>query len=360
MKLCIVGDVHSIHVKRFAHYFLEKGYDVHIITYTQGKLDSGSTHYIGPYEAPKRLDYRSIKQLFGIRKRTRGIIDELKPDLVHAVYLQDSGFFAALSGFHPLVVTALGSDILIHPYRSTAYRIMTTHILKKADAIQSVGDHLTKKLVELGASPKKIITVPLGVDLSLFRPDVEPMIKEENLIISTRGLKQIYNVQLLIRAVPNIIKEVEDAKVIIVGDGEEKDALIELTRKLKLSAHVEFMGAVKHEEIPRWLRAAKVYVSTSMYDGTSISLLEAMGCGTFPVVSNIEANLPWIRDGKTGFLVPLDDPELLARRIVEAIRNGKLRESAKDKNMGLVKEKADWQDNLKKIEELYQRMLKGE
>lgn len=360
MKLCIVGDVHSIHVKRFAHYFFEKGYDVHVVTHAQGKMDSVFTHYIGPYEAPKRLDYKSIKQLFEIRKRIRKTIDDLKPDLVHALYLQDSGFFAALSHFHPLVVTALGSDVLIYPYKSTAYRIMTRHVLKKADAIHSVGDHLTKKLVKLGASLKKIITVPLGVDLSLFHPDAEPIMKKENIIVSTRSLKPIYNVQLLIKAMPNIIKEVEDVKVIIVGDGEEKDALVASVRKLKLGEHMKFVGAVKHEEIPRWLRAAKVYVSTSLYDGTSISLLEAMVCGVFPVVSDIEANSPWIKDGENGFLVPPDNPELLARRIVEAIGKEELRESAKNKNIGLVRERADWQDNLKKIEELYQRMLKGE
>jgi glycosyltransferase involved in cell wall biosynthesis len=120
---------------------------------------------------------------------------------------------------------------------------------------------------------------------------------------------------------------------------------------------VQFLGWVKHEEMPKLLSQANIYISTSLDDGTSVSLLEAMASGAFPIVTDIPSNREWISDGENGFLVPIDEERFLAEKILEAIRNHDLREGSRDKNFSLIKEKALWPVTIAKTKEIYKMVL---
>jgi glycosyltransferase involved in cell wall biosynthesis len=162
---------------------------------------------------------------------------------------------------------------------------------------------------------------------------------------------------LLIRSIPTILKEEPHTKFIIAGDGQEREALLKEAENLNVSSFIEFLGRVPHEKVADLLATADIYVSTSLYDGTSVSLLEAMGSGAFPVVTDIPANREWITNGQNGFLVPFDEEEYLANRIVDAIRDPNLLEKGRIKNLSIV-EKALWPANIEKIKKVYSKLLK--
>jgi glycosyltransferase involved in cell wall biosynthesis len=126
---------------------------------------------------------------------------------------------------------------------------------------------------------------------------------------------------------------------------------------LNISSSVQFLGRVPHEKMPNILAQTDIYVSTSLYDGTSISLLEAMGSGAFPIVTDIPANREWIVNGENGFLVPTDEEGVLANRIIDAIRNQAMLEKSREDNLFVVEEKAVWRVNIKKVEEVYTGFL---
>jgi glycosyltransferase involved in cell wall biosynthesis len=90
---------------------------------------------------------------------------------------------------------------------------------------------------------------------------------------------------------------------------------------------------------------------------TSVSLLEAMASGTFPIVTDIPSNREWISDGENGFLIPTENEAMLAKKLVEAIRNRRLLGEASIKNRKIIEQKAYWRENIKKIKELYQNSL---
>jgi glycosyltransferase involved in cell wall biosynthesis len=108
--------------------------------------------------------------------------------------------------------------------------------------------------------------------------------------------------------------------------------------------------------MPKLLSDADIYVSTSLYDGTSVSLLEAMGSGVFPVVTDIPSNREWITNAENGFLVPTENEVVLARKIVEAIRNKELLVEANGKNRELIEQRANWKSNMKKIANIYENL----
>jgi glycosyltransferase involved in cell wall biosynthesis len=176
-------------------------------------------------------------------------------------------------------------------------------------------------------------------------------------ILSNRNLLPIYNVSLLIRALPIILKEEPRTKFLIAGDGSEKENLESEVENLNLGHSVQFVGRVPHKEMPNLLSQADIYVSTSLYDGTSVSLLEAMGSGTFPIVTDIPPNREWIVPGQNGFLVPVNEEKILAEKILKAIRNKDLIERSRDKNFCLIKEKALWPVNIARTKGIYRIVL---
>ena len=106
--------------------------------------------------------------------------------------------------------------------------------------------------------------------------------------------------------------------------------------------------------MPALLSQADIYVSTSLYDGTSVSLLEAMGSGAFPVVTDIPSNREWITDAENGFLVPTENEDILARKIVDAIRNKELLVKASGKNRELIEHRAHWKTNIRQVANIYE------
>jgi glycosyltransferase involved in cell wall biosynthesis len=139
----------------------------------------------------------------------------------------------------------------------------------------------------------------------------------------------------------------------IVGDGAERKALEKEVENLNIDSSVEFLGRVPHEEMVNLLSKADIYVSTSHYDGTSVSLLEAMGSGAFPIVTDIPANREWIINGENGFLVPENKEKFLAKRIIDVIRNRELLERSLKRNRFMVEQKAHWPVYIRKIKKIY-------
>jgi glycosyltransferase involved in cell wall biosynthesis len=118
------------------------------------------------------------------------------------------------------------------------------------------------------------------------------------------------------------------------------------------------MGKVPHDEMPDLLSRTDIYVSTSLSDGTSVSLLEAMACGAFPVVTDIPANREWIEDGNNGLLVPTEDEVSLAKRILEAMNQRELVASACQKNREIVEKRAHLKNQVEDLFHIYSNHLK--
>jgi glycosyltransferase involved in cell wall biosynthesis len=234
------------------------------------------------------------------------------------------------------------------------------YVCQRAKQIICVSELQEKEIEKMGIKEEKVLTFPMGVDESFFEAGTNREEKRDgqpHTVLSNRSLLPLYNVSLLIRAIPMVLKEEPNTKFIIAGDGQEKEALSREAENLNVSSSVEFPGRIPHEKMADLLSQADIYVSTSLYDGTSVSLLEAMGSGAFPVVSDIPANREWITNGQNGFLVPVDKEKYLADRIIDAIRNQTLLKNSRMRNLSIVERKALWSVNIKKTIRVYSQLL---
>jgi len=297
----------------------------------------------------------------------RRIISKIRPDILDAHYVIKYGFIAALTNFHPLVVTALGSDILIQPKRNPLWKFVARYALQKADLIVCRSPLVKEEISKLGVETGKIRVILLGVNSDKFHPMPEnEKLKQElgigqsaPVVISTRGLSPVYDVATLIKAVPLVLDEIPGAKFVIIGEGEQESYLQNLTRSLGILESVKFIGWVSHNDIPRYLASSDVYVSTSLSDGTSNSLLEAMACELAPVVTDIPANRQWIKDGENGFLVPVKDCKALAEKVISLIKDENRIGNFGKISRKIVQEKAEEKMEMGKLEKAHEDLIAG-
>jgi glycosyltransferase involved in cell wall biosynthesis len=168
-------------------------------------------------------------------------------------------------------------------------------------------------LLDLGLDGSRIEVIPPGIDLDRFRPDGSK--KGQNLILHTGRIKRYKCIDQLLSAAAVLKRRRSDFRVVIVGEGDDRGRLENLTRELKIGDCVRFLGYVPEAGKVILYQQAAVLVETSIKEGWGMIVIEANGCGT-PVIA---ANSPGLRDsvvdGKTGLLYRFGDSDDLVRKI---------------------------------------------
>ena len=359
MRICYVGDAGSVHTQRWVKYFADKGHEVCLISPR-------------PYgdDVPQGIDVHVLKAIRGIRFvnnplsafQIARIISRKDPDILHAHQVTACGFWAALCRFHPYVLTAWGSDIVIQPWKSKLIKWKATFGLKSADVITCDAEHMAERMVAMGIAREKIRIIYFGVDTQKFRPKQaaqevkeKPEIAPDSpIVISLRSLKPIYDLESFVKAIPLILGKVPRARFVIVGDGEQRGYLESLATSLGVWASVKFLGAISSDEILCCLRMSDVYVSTSLADaGLAASTAEAMACELPVVISDFGDNGQWVKDGQGGFLIPEKSPSVLAEKVVYLLKNADVRRKFGKVNRSTIEDRNDYQTEMEKVERLY-------
>jgi glycosyltransferase involved in cell wall biosynthesis len=281
------------------------------------------------------------------------IIRALRPSVVFGNWItRSSGLYCALAGFHPLIVAAWGSDVLIEAKKSRILRTLGKFTVRAADAVIVDSEVKRRAVLDLDCTPSKIYSFPWGIDLDKFRPKkLERAVRHKHrfrknrIVVSTRMHFPIYGVEYFIRAIPVVLSEMQDVEFLVAGDGPLHEYYTSLARKLGIEQHVRFTGAIPNDLMPDLLNEADVYVSASLSDGASASLMEALACGLPVVVTKIPGNKEWVRNEENGLLVPPRDSEALARQITRILRDEQLMSDMREANLKVARERADWREN---------------
>jgi glycosyltransferase involved in cell wall biosynthesis len=290
------------------------------------------------------------------------VLVKFKCDLIHVHWAIPTGLISVFVESilkMPFIVTIHGSDLRMAMSKRFLLKIFL-YICKKSKHITCVSEVQKKEMEQIGIKGEKISVLPMGIEEDFLEKGKNRRKGSNNAaltVLSNRNLLPIYNVSLLIKAIPFVLQEEPNTKFFIAGDGSERDHLEKEVKKLNINSSVQFLGRVSHKEMAGLLAQSDIYVSTSLYDGTSVSLLEALASGVFPIVTNIIFNKEWVKDGKNGFLFPVGDEGILARKIIDAIRNKELLEKSHKENLSTIEEKALWPVCIDKIKEIYKKNL---
>ncbi|MCD6379054.1 glycosyltransferase [bacterium] len=357
MRIAILGDGSLTHIKRWGEFFKTQGHEVLLLSFEETKNSPVRVIRLKKYLPTNLLGYLSS---LAILKKELG---KFQPDIVNSLYISGYGLLGSLCGVRPFAVSALGSDLLVDYKKHFIHKLQIKHTLGKADLVTTDSEDLSRIAIEAGASKKKILKIYFGVDKTIFYTSTEAretrVENDTTLIISTRNLYNIYNLDLLIDASPYILKEI-NAHFIICGDGPERENLQKKTEKLGVKENFSFKGRLNPEELSRELRKSDIYISTSLSDSTSVSLLEAMASGLTPIVTDLKGNREWITEGENGIIIPTDAPTTLAKHVIKTARDKVFVEKARKINTRIILDRGLWEANMKRVEKAMTTLVKKE
>jgi len=341
MRICIIGNAGSPFGYEFAKAFMKRGHEAELFSVADVPpiMDGVRVRGLGakdfrPGKTRTRLPY--LKAIRPIRRAVR----EYDPDIVMAVYLSSGALFGCLSGHRRVVVTALGSDVFTK-VGSRIWRGVLRWVTRRAVLVHTVSVPLAETLIErIDVPEEKIVVAPVGIDtnqLAYVEPSRRP---GEGRIISTRGHNPVYDHPTLVEAML-ALKARGVPCHLTFASARDVELTEQVVRDRGAGDVVSFLGGYGFDELPSLLAGQDVYVSSSLSDGTSNSLLEALSTGMLPVVSDIPANRPWVEHGRNGLLFPPGDADALADRLEEALANADLRAAAAPINRRIAEERGD-------------------
>lgn len=343
--------------------FLGETYRADAITWMNGLKEFGDFEII-TWEL-QNSSKNKIERLFRFAEfylsisKIRKLIKTERPDMVIAERTTSYGFLAAISGMHPIVIAQQGKTDLWpeHSISIPLKRFLQNYAFKRADLIHAWGPIMASHMKSVNVDMEKVLVLPKGINLEQFQFRTTAPNSNKITAIVTRSLLPEYRHEIILKAFAKIEQQHIDFELIIVGDGNQKSNLEILAQELKISDKVNFAGRIDNSLLPQLLQDADFYISTPNTEGVSASLFEAMACGCYPIVTDIEGNQSWIQHRKNGQLVHVDDATQLAEELIWAFKNPEFRTQAVNRNRNFIEHNANYALNMKIISDKYHQLI---
>jgi len=290
------------------------------------------------------------------------ILQDIQPDLVHAMRIPFEGMLAALAiqqDKTPLLISVWGNDFTLHGNATPLMRKLTVETLKRADALHTDCQRDNMIAYQWGfdmQKPSVVLPGGGGIKTDVFFSDDDKRNAQWKTVINPRGFRAYVCNETFFKAVPLIKTGLPQARFICTAMHGNKRAESWL-EAIHAKEYVELLPVLSPKEMAHQFQRAEITVSLSTHDGTPNTLLEALACGCFPIVGDLDSLREWIIHGENGFLVnPLDEHEV-AQTVIKAFGDDQLRDHAKEKNLQLIREKAEYYTVMKKVTNFYEEVM---
>lgn len=385
MRLLFVTDARSPISRSWMRYFSHHGDEVFIAsTFESGEMDFPIERMVftpvafsavkkrtsAPSSASSRtLSLRTkIRQWLGpvtipaSARKLRGFIEEVQPEIVHAMRIPYEGMLAAaaLQGLvarPSFIISTWGNDFTLHAPSTPLMRYFTRKTLKSADALHADANRDTRLAFEWGLGEGKPTLVAPGnggVRGDIFYPPKE--VVKSPVIINPRGVRPYVRNDSFFKAIPLVLAKRPDAKFLCTGMRNEPQA-VGWVKELGIENSVDLLPAFPHEGMGEVFRQAQIVVSPSIHDGTPNTLLEAMACGCFPAAGDLESIREWVTHGLNGLLFDANDPQSIADALLLGLEREDLRTEAAGLNANIISARAEYGEMMKRVEEFYGEII---
>jgi glycosyltransferase involved in cell wall biosynthesis len=291
------------------------------------------------------------------------VIQQVRPDLIHAMRIPYEGITASLaleqlpSAQPPLLISVWGNDFTLHAASNPWMAAYTRRTMKMAAALHTDcfrDQRLAYHWGFLEGRPAVVLPGGGGVQMDLFCPPSDEELRKQ-VVINPRGVRAYVRNEPFFKSIPRVLERFPEARFICTSMAGEPQAL-HWIKKLGIERAVDLLPRQKRAEMAVRFQSAQVVVSPSTHDGTPNTLLEAMACGCYPVVGDIEALREWITPGVNGALVDPEDELALAEAVSEGLADAELRRRAAVHNLSLVAEQAEYGKVMREAESFYERI----
>lgn len=357
LRIALLSSGTFRHIRGYLDFLRERGHQVHWITFTPPawQPEGVSLHDVSRLHDAFSGRVAKLQYLRSIPS-VRRLLRDVKPDILHGHYATSAGVLCAFSGFRPYVVSARGTD-LIGSMKSPLWRMLLRRVFSRAALVHTVSEELSTLAESLGVPGKRCLTLSQGIDTAVFRYCSRSRNDGPVRLICTRHLHQTYDLATIVRACGLLKDRGVLFRLTLAGAGPLRNQLHQMAERLGIGHAVDFLGGYDNSRLPALLSSHDLYLSSSLWDGTSISLLEAMACGIFPIVSRIPSNEAWVEDGQTALMFECGNAEMLADQIERAANDETLVRQGIEINRRTVEERGDRQRNMLLLENSYYDLL---
>jgi glycosyltransferase involved in cell wall biosynthesis len=301
------------------------------------------------------------RSLPGAAEKLQSLIDDLQPDLIHAMRIPYEGMAAALADRSPLLVSVWGNDFTLHAPATRKLTRLTHLTLERADALHTDCRRDLSLAHDWGFDADKpglVVPGAGGIQLDVFCPSSSgrEFRGERATIINPRGLRAYVRNDTFFRAIPLILAQKPGVRFICPAMQNQPEAE-EWASRLNVGDSLRLLPRLSRTEMAAALRRSEIMLSITEHDGTPNSLLEAMACGCFPIAGDIPSLREWINPGENGFLVDPGDPDALAEAIVRALDDLDLRNKAQKQNARLIAERAEYGRVMAQAADFYAQII---
>lgn len=311
----------------------DSGHQVHFITYKQPfRLDSfheNIFYHEVTFNNYPLFEFPPYETALSSKIVDVALYEQL--DLLHVHYAIPHASAAYIAkqilkekGFHlPFITTLHGTDITLVGKDATFIPVVTFSI-NQSDGITAVSESLKNETYEHFEINKDIAVIPNFIDFSRFKKLNKEHFRKviarnnEKIIMHTSNFRKVKRVEDVIHIFCKIRAEV-DAKLLLVGDGPERQHIEKLSRQLCNHEDVHFLG--KQEAIEELLAISDLFILPSETESFGLAALEAMACEV-PVISTNTGGVPEINiHGETGFLSNVGDVEDMAKHAIALLKD---------------------------------------
>lgn len=325
-----------------------------------------------------------IELMAQLTRRLEQVVREIRPDVLHAHSPVLNAIPALRVGRRlgiPVVyeVRAFWEDAAVDHGTSAEgglrYRLtrgLETYALKRADAVTTICEGLRSDIVARGIPEAKVTVIPNAVDVEKFSVGgaQDDALKDRLGLAGARVLGFLGSfyayegLGLLLQALPRILPQAPDARVLLVGGGPQEANLKRLANELGIADKVVFTGRVPHDEVQRYYDLVDVLVyprlSMRLTDlVTPLKPLEAMAQGRLLAASDVGGHKELIRDGETGVLFKAGDAEDLARKVLDLLAAREDWPWMRAAGRRFVETERTWENSVARYRAVYDTALRG-
>ncbi len=394
MRLVFVADGRSPIALNWIRYFVETGHEVHLVSTFPCSLELSlasvnvipvafgnlaGTGVTGDTVSGRRglrrvipIGLRTLTRqwmgpltLADAARRLREVLARIQPDMIHAMRIPFEGMLSALAEpQQPLLISVWGNDFTLHAPSTPLMTRYTRLSLLRANALHADCQRDLKLARSWGfemGKPAIVLPGGGGVQMDIFHPPVAQIeeiraTKGGPTVINPRGFRAYVRNDTFFQAIPIILQQHSPVKFVCATMQGESRAE-RWVKELDIAGYVDLLPKQTRPEMAELFRQAQVTASITTHDGTPNTLLEALACGCFPIVGDIESLREWIMDGVNGFLVDPSDPKALAQAILTALDQDHLRANARQHNTRLIAEKAEYGQVMERVEMFYRELI---
>lgn len=346
MRICMIGNTRAVHLQRWATAYRDAGHHVEIVSIRSESIPGIPVHTVSVGQANNPSEFWSFLSYVRLAAQARHVVGRCKPDVVHAHFTTTSGVFARISGQHPIVTTAWGSDVIPADgfHQSRVLQAINRWSLGGADRVTGASQFLVGWVSELAPSVA-VDVVPFGVDTSTFYPGENGRRPGELSIGIAKSLEPRYGIEHAIRAMSAVRDAVPGAILTIAGDGSLRAHLEAITTDLDLEDVVEFVGRIDHSAVPQLMRSFDILLNpTIVPESFGVVILEGSATGIPVITSDVGGVREVCVADETALTIPPGDEDAIAGAIISLAGDPATRSRLGAAGRELVRTHFEWDE----------------